>query len=250
MKRLWMIVSTLAIANVLAIAGFLGWLHMTDRLSRARFESVRQMLKVTVTQEQQTAAEAEAAAQQAEAEAKDHAKAEAPPENAAEVIAEKQRQAEKELQLVLRKQQELESLRSFLLKQLADLETRETKLAAEVKAFHADRERLAEVEGAAQFKAALTTLEAQKPRDAKLVLQALIGASQTEQVVSYLAKMDPDKRAKVIAEFVKDEPAVAADLLERIRTRGTTEAAASSEAMLDDLARGARPPNEPVAQVP
>jgi hypothetical protein len=40
--------------------------------------------------------------------------------------------------------------------------------------------------------------------------------------------MDESKRSKVIAEFVKDDPVVAADLLERLRTRGVVPPTASS----------------------
>jgi len=225
MKKIWMILSTLAIANVLAIGGFVAWLQATDRLDKERFESVRQMFKVTLAQEKQAKTEelmnAAAEATKAAADAKDAL----PPETATEKIAEKQLQAEKDLQLVLRKQQELENLRGFLLKQLADLERREGLLTAQRLAFESERKKIAETEGAAQFKTALATLEAQKPKDAKAVLKALIDSKNADQVISYLAKMDEGKRGKVIAEFVKDEPAVAAELLEKIRTRGLTPSA-------------------------
>ncbi|MCC6321601.1 MAG: hypothetical protein IT438_09235 [Phycisphaerales bacterium] len=220
MKRLWMMISTLAIANVLAIGGLLGWLHFTDRLSRDRFESVRQMLKVTLTQEAKDKADDAAAAEAAKVKADADAKAAAPPETAADRIVERQLQSEKELQQVRRKQQELENLKGFVLRQIADLEQREAQLQKQRAAFEAERKRIAETEATEQFKSALATLESQRPRDARLMLAALMTSNQTDQVVSYLARMDEGKRGKVIAEFVKDQPAVAADLLERIRTRG------------------------------
>ena len=52
------------------------------------------------------------------------------------------------------------------------------------------------------------------------MLKSMLESRQAEQVIAYLTKMDETKRSKIIAEFVKDEPAVAADLLERMRTRG------------------------------
>ena len=54
MKRIWMIVSTLAIANMLAVIGLLAWLHTSDRLSKDRLQSIRSMLAVTHAQEEQT----------------------------------------------------------------------------------------------------------------------------------------------------------------------------------------------------
>jgi hypothetical protein len=224
MKRAWMVLSMLAVANILAIAGVFAWLQSSDRLSRDRVEAVRKIFNITLAQEQRSKAEDEARTAAEKVKSAQEAKAGEPPETAADKIAEKQLQAEKELQQVLRKQQELENLRGFLLKQLADLERREKELAAGRAAFDAERKRIAEAEGSAQFKTALTTLEAQRPRDAKAVLKALLDTKQVDQVVSYLTRMDEGKRGKVLAEFVKDEPAVAADLLERMRTRGTPPA--------------------------
>jgi hypothetical protein len=83
-----------------------------------------------------------------------------------------------------------------------------------------------ETDGNKQFLVALATLEGQKPKDAKQVLKALLDVRETDQVVAYLAKMEEGKRSKVIAEFVKDSPAMAADLLERLRTRGVVVPAA------------------------
>lgn len=231
MKRLWMILSTLAIANILAIGGLFGWLHLSDRLNRERFESVRKMFKVTLAQETQARAAEQGEMEAAKVKVAAEAKAAAPPETASEKIAEKQVQAEKDLQQAQRKQQELESLKSFVLRQIADLEKREAQLTAQKVAFEAERKKVIEMEGAAQFKAALATLEAQKPKDAKSILKALLDSKQTDQVIAYLAKMDESKRGKVLAEFIKDEPAVAADLLERIRTRGQALAPQTAPAL-------------------
>lgn len=254
MKRLWMILSTIAIANLLAIGGFVGWLKMTDRLNRDRFENVKQMFRVTLAQEQQAKVDEEAAAAAAKVKAEADAKAALPPEPAADKIAEKQLQAEKELQQVQRRRQELESLKAMLIRQMADLERRESQLAAQKAAFDAERKRIADAESSSQFKAALATLEAQKPKDAKAVIKALLDSKQSAQAIDYLAKMDEGKRGKVMAEFVKDEPSLAADLLERIRTRGLAPATApmpggtsavGSAAAAPD---GAPPGNDSLAQ--
>lgn len=220
MKRIWMIVSTLAIANVIAVGGLLVWLQTTDRLSKQRIQTIRAMLSVTREQEEQARIAAEAEVAEAKKKAAEEARKAIPPETAAERIAEKQLESEKQLQSVLRQRQELENLRNGLLRQLSDLERREKALADARAAFESERQRIAEMEGTKQFKIALSALENQRPKDAKAVLQAMIEARDVDQVVGYLAKMDESKRSKVLAEFVKGDPAVAADLLERLRTRG------------------------------
>jgi len=220
MKHLWMIVSTLAIANLLAIAALLVWLQTSDRLNKDRVMAIRAVLSPTIVQEAQTKADAEAGIIAESNQTATAAKLAVPPVPAAERIAEAQLQTEKDLQSVLRRQQELQILRDGLLRQMADLEQRERKLAEQKTAFDTERARIIEVDGAQQFKTALSTLESQKPKDAKSVLKALMDIQQVDQVVAYLSKMDETKRSKVVAEFVKDEPAVAADLLERLRTRG------------------------------
>lgn len=227
MKRLWMIISTLAIANLLAIGGLVAWLHSSDRLNKDRVQSIRTILATTITQETQAKTDAEAKVAAEQAAAAEEAKAAEPPITAEDRIAERQLEAEKALQAVLRQKQELSSLRDGLMRQLDDIERRERELVQQRAQFEADRKRFAENEGTQQFKAALSTLESQKPKDAKSVLSALLEARQVDQVVAYLTRMDESKRSKIIAEFVKDAPAVAADLLERIRTRGLNPSAAA-----------------------
>ena len=101
-------------------------------------------------------------------------------------------------------------------------------LDRDVSAFEAEkadfedwRERLLEIEGADQFKKTLTTYEGMKAKDAKASLQALLDLGDRDQVVTYLSSMDERKRTKIMTEFNKDDPGVAAGLLEALRMRGT-----------------------------
>jgi hypothetical protein len=220
MRTIWNILAVMAIVNLLALAGGVAWLKATDRLSRDRIVQMQERFVKTVAQEQ---SDKEAAAEEAKRKEADQAKAKKlaePPTTAAEKIAEQQLKDDQRLQVLLRQQQELDNLRISLMANLARVEDREKKLAAEKLAFAAERKRIADTDGDKQFLVALNTLEGQKPKDAKQVLQALLDQKQTTQVVSYLARMEEGKRAKVIAEFVKGTPSVAADLLERLRTRG------------------------------
>ena len=56
MKTLWMMISTIAVANLLAICVFAGWLYSTDRLNLARMQQIRVLLAQTVTTEAVTLA--------------------------------------------------------------------------------------------------------------------------------------------------------------------------------------------------
>jgi hypothetical protein len=220
MKSLWTILAVVAVANILTIAALVGWLHQSGRLNRERAMAVKQVFSKTVEQERADKAEAEAAARAEQERLKAEAKAAEPPLSASDVIADRQFRDEQRAQVLQRQQRDLENLRAGLMAKLADLESREKKLAADREAFAAERKRIAETEGQEQFRKALATLEGQRPRDAKAVLRSMLETRQGEQVIAYLSKMDESKRSKIVAEFVKDDPALAADLLERLRTRG------------------------------
>lgn len=230
MKKLWTVISVLALANVLAIAGVLGWLSATDRLSKDRVRMLRETFSRTVSQEAQAKSEEAAQVEKTKAETAAAEKLARLPINAADQIKGNGVEADGQLQVILRRQKEVESLRESLNTQIASIESRERKLNEERAAFESLRKRIAEMEGATQFKSALATLESQKPKDAKAVLGALLASRQHEQVVAYLAKMEEGKRVKVMAEFVKEDPALAADLLERLRTRGGVNAQSASSA--------------------
>jgi len=223
MKTLWNVLAILAVFNILAFAGLLGWLKATDRLSRDRILAAKQVFTKTITQEAADRAAADAETQRKATETAQAKKDAEPPVSAAEKIADQELRDEQHLHTALRQQQERDSL--SLMAQIAKLEDLRRKLDAERKAFAAERKKSGEGDADKQFQLALATLEDQKPKDAKNVLRALWGGEKTrqEQVVAYLAKMDESKRSKIIAEFVKDPadgPALAADLLERLRLRG------------------------------
>ncbi|MBY0310459.1 MAG: hypothetical protein K2W85_00160 [Phycisphaerales bacterium] len=220
MKAIWNILAIFAVLNVLAVGGLLGWLGTSNRLNSERINAIRTALARTIEQEKAEAAMKEMEAKQQADEKAKQARLAEPPVTAGEKIAEQQFRDEQRQQMLLRQQQELENLRSSLLAQLAKLEEREKKLETDRKAFEAERTRLAAMDQDKQFKLALSTLENQKPKDAKLMMSALLERQEHEQVVAYLAVMEEGKRGKVLAEFVKDDSQVAADLLERLRRRG------------------------------
>jgi flagellar motility protein MotE (MotC chaperone) len=225
MKSLWLIVSTLAIANLLAIGGLVLWLRSSERLNMDRMRQIREVLAPTLSEQAQANVAAETAKQEETKRQEAEVKAALPPVPAADRLNDQREETERQMQVTLRQQQELASLRSALMNQLRSLEEREKKLSDERAAFEGERARIAEIEGTRQFKTALATLEAQKPRDAASVLRTMLASKQTDQVVAYLARMDDRRRGSILTEFGKTDPGVAADLLERIRTRGLTPSA-------------------------
>lgn len=220
MRTLWNIVAIFAVLNVLLFAGAVVWLKSTDRLSPERIIAVRERFARPLAQEEADRRVAEAAEKQRQEDAAAAIKMAVPPATAAEKIADERLRDDQRAQMLLRRQQIVDNMHASVMLQLTRLEEREKKLEQERTAFAAERRKIAEIEGDAQFQVALSTLEAQKARDAKDVLRAMLDQRQADQVVAYLAGMEEGKRGKVVAEFVKDSPMVAADLLERLRTRG------------------------------
>ena len=230
MKSIWMILSMIALANILALAGFVGWLGATDRLNSERVMKLKEMFAkpiATEAAEQQAVLVAQTDAQQKAIEAEKLAQ---PPVPAAERLAQDRAAAELDTQRMLRRQREIDDLGSQLLRRQDELDRREKELVERIAAFDAQKKKYLEIEGAVQFQAALATLEGLKAREAKAMLEVMMTKGLNDEVIAYLAKMDEKKRSSIVSEFAKEQPSVAADLLERLRTRGvsTAETAAGS----------------------
>ena len=53
MKTLWNVLAFMAVVNLLAMAGFVGWLWQSQRLSVDRLEQVRELLKLTIPEQEE-----------------------------------------------------------------------------------------------------------------------------------------------------------------------------------------------------
>lgn len=224
MKSIWLALSMIALANILALAGVIGWLGATDRLNADRVRRIRELLAKPAAveaaeQQAQLVAQQEAVQQQLAAD-----KLARPPIPASDRIAADQAESELSLQRMLRRQREIDDLGSQLLRRQDELDRREKELLGRIAAFEDQKRKYMEIEGAAQFQAALATLEGLKAREAKAMLESLMSKGASDEVIAYLARMDERKRAAIVSEFAKEQPSVAADLLERLRTRGVTAA--------------------------
>lgn len=218
MKGVWILISTLALANFLAMAGLVGWLKATDRIDSSRIATVRDMFSTTVTEERAAADAVKAAEEAAARKQEEAAIAGTPPLSAAEAMGTERVLSEQQRQHVERLRREVEDLQRSLARERDELDDQWGQLRAERAAFQAMREQLAALEGSAQFERALRLYESLKPEQTQALLQELITAGNIEQVVSYLNAMQTRTASKVLAEF--EDPRVAADLLERLRTRG------------------------------
>src|SRR5262245_38091422 len=220
MKAIWMVITTLALANLLAMGGFVGWLGMSGRLNKERVQAVRAIFVPTITQETATRAETEHKAAEDRTAAAAAAKLATPPVGAGERIQQQQSDAEVKLQTKQRLEGDLKSLQTFLVRENDRLQQWEKDLQKRQTAFEAEQKKVLQTQGSDQFKKALATLGGVKPKEAQSILAELLAQNKQDEVISYLNAMDERARSKVLAEFNKADPRVAADLLERLRTRG------------------------------
>lgn len=224
MKTLLTAIGVIAVANLIALMGFAGWLAGTGRIDRARLEKVREMFSETVAS--QTAREsAEAAKAESDQKAAEQAKKDArPPITASELLNARVEATEIDRQRAERLRREIADLQRSLAEREAQINKRVATLEKDQAAFEKMRTQIAATEASAQFKKTLSTLEGLKPAEAKKTLKEVLGADPVkgaDQVVSYLNAMEDRARTKVVAEFIKEDPKLAADLLERLRMRGT-----------------------------
>ena len=223
MRSLWIIITTIALANFLAVVALVGWLAGTGRLSNERVNAVREMFSTTVEQEDAAKKLEEAQRVQDEAAAAQEAFMREPPTPAEGEVADQQAVSNAAQQDLSRLTREAEDLRRTFARELAQIERAREQLRQERADFDALRARLAALEGSEQFEKAVALYQQIKPQQAKAMLQTLIDQGEMEQVVSYLNAMQVRTATKIIAEF--DDPVMAATLLERVRTRGLEVAA-------------------------
>lgn len=232
MRTIWSITSALAVGHLLAIAGFCGWLVATERLDIERVREIRAMVQETIPQQQaREEAEREAAEAAAEAEAAARAAAEDAgiPLMADGVVRAKLEASEMDVQRLNRMRQQVADLEEAVRIQRETLEAERAAFAQEKADYEAERQRITQVEGTEQFQTALRVYEGLRPDAAQNMLQALMAGAGEAQgspdrgedlVVAYLNAMQERQRNKIMAEFEAEDPALAAALLERLRTRG------------------------------
>ncbi len=244
MKMIWNALSVVAVANLLGLLGFVGWLKADDRLDADRARAVRAVFGKTLTEEAREVAKAKAeqeASEKASAEAK---RKDQPPLTAEQRVALRLEATEIDRQRMERLQREVEDLRRVLATERSVLDRDCAAFVAEKNAFEAASAATRRALEDGQFQKTLTVLSTMKPKDAVgLLTQMLRGesfapagqapalaaggtasteteaAAGEEQVVSYLDAMDEKPRGRIMTELAKSDPALATRLLGRIRDR-------------------------------
>lgn len=259
MKTLWLALSVLAIANLLAFLGFVGWLKMSDRLDGDRLKAVRTILSKTIAEEKSEADEVARKEAAAKAEAEEAERKGRPPMTAQEQLIARIEASEIDEQKIKAMVSSIETLR-------APLQAERDSLARERVALERDKIEFQAIVDAAnsktkdeQFKKTVAVMDSLKPVDARQVLNeimrgadAIIAAKNAadraasadllanagaetapppvvssgpspagiDRALDYLNAMNPRTRSKVVAEFVKEDPSLAGELLERLRAYG------------------------------
>ncbi len=218
MKSLRTIVTVMAIANLLALLGFVGWLHMTDRLDLERVERVREIFSETRAEQEAREEEERREADRLAREQEEAIRAGMPPLTAEDVLDRRRGQNDVAAQALQRLKREVTDLQRTLRREREALDARIAEFEREKEEFNSMRQRLASIEAGEQFKKTVTLYESLPADKAQALMAELLASGKVEQVVSYLNAMQSRSAKKIVERF--EDPSVAADLLERLRTRG------------------------------
>lgn len=229
MKTLWNAVSILAVAHMLALIGFIGYLAGTDRLNRDRIDEVRALFAPTIA-EARLAAEEEEKARLA-GELVDGAPGatmrtvsntmEQPSHGAGDRIAKLHTVDEMLRERENRFEKDREHLKRTLEEEMASLEKGWEDLKAARQAFQEELERQRELKEDEQFQKLVDMLSGLQGKDIKAKFDALLEQDDMALVIDLLDRFDKRIAQKVLKEYKSDEEnALAADLLKRLKDRG------------------------------
>ncbi len=238
MRKFWSVLSFMAIVNLLAILGFVGWLSSTQRLNVDRLRAVRGVLAPTAIEERASLAADQARSEEAKKAADAAAKAARPPMTAQEKVAVRLDATELDTQRYKRLQADIEAMQ-------VSLRAQQDKLMADRRAFEEERiaftKARAEVEGKAkdeQFKKTLDVIEGMDAKTAAITLRQMMGGASdanasansaasgatkvadTGPALAYLNAMSTSKRNELIGTLAKTDSVLAGRLLDGLRSYG------------------------------
>lgn len=247
MRKIWTILAVLAIGNLLAMIGGVGWLGASGRLSVERMRVVREMFSETVAAQmaREKVEEDEAAAA---AELADASQQRFVAMSSAEVMQYRLDSIEADRERRRRHLQEFRDLGEALVQREATLALDRSAFEIERKAHEEYLAAIAQTDGDVQFRKAVKVLDGLTAQDAAGIITALIGTGDdgvlddaenaddapglrlagVDRAVSYLNRMQERSRLKLMAVLSASQPGLAAELLERLRTRGLPAATAQA----------------------
>lgn len=221
-KVLWPAIAIVAVANLITIVGFIGFLKFSDRLNGDRLHAIRAILAPTITEEQQQAeadkkaAEAQAVIEKKEAET-DQANAGAEARNVQFRTTEQSQQ-----ELVDRARGEQQAIFQLLAVRLAEVERREAELAQREQASIDAYERSQTIAKDVQFQKTVSLLAGLKPDDLKAKIDVYLADERYDFVVDLLEALPARSASKLLSLYADDtENRLAANLLLRLKDRGT-----------------------------
>lgn len=221
-RSIWLVISTIAVANLLALVGFFGWLVASDRLNLDRAEAIRELIAPTVAEEAARLKAEEDERQVELARLEEQGELGGMPLSAADRLNILREVDEVSRQRFERMERETRDLQRQLRDELDAIAAERQAFETIRDEFEARRTEIAELEQSKQFKRAMQLYESSKPDVAANMFEELIGQGKEHHVVSYLNAMKPMAARKVIEEFEGRDPALAARLLEGVRNYGLT----------------------------
>lgn len=206
-------VAAIALATLLAVSGFVGYLFATGRLNAGRLETVAGVLRGEFDGSRPIAETAAAPTTRPTG-------SEGPPASTEDELRNLRKRQRLELLATERAERDLEAQRRLLDQVLQHVVQEQERLAEEKAAFARQREKLNAVAQDEGFQRELELVSGLQPRQAKEHLLRL-WQKQPADAVRLLTAMD-DSRAKRILEQFKtpDELKIQTDLLEQIRLQG------------------------------
>ena len=224
MKMLWNVIVGFILINLLAAAGFVGWMYIDGRINRDRIETVVDTFKLTIDQEKMQQANADAVKADAIKQQQQQARLESTakgPVTLDERLDNEQQMSEVAKARIQLLNEQNKALREEMDRFQSDFSTREAKLESDRAAFEKWIQDESNKTKDENFLQVVSLYEKQPPKQTKLAFQTLMGEGETGQVVDYLAAMSGRKAAAVLTEFkAPAEVAQAAQLLEQLRMRG------------------------------
>ena len=224
MKSLWNGIALFLLINLVAGVAFVAWLYQSGRLSSERIEKTVEVFKLTVEQEQKQLEEAETLAAKAEQEKDELSWKEsvkAGPRSVQNRLDANQEARERQLQYELRREKDREALIDAMNNYKRGIEQLRNELEAQKNEFEQRLAAQAKRYKSENFGKAVRMYEQGKPKQVKSIFLDLIGRGQQNQVIEYLAAMQPRKAAAILKQFKNEaEIRTAASLIEGLRTRG------------------------------
>jgi len=236
MKKLWNMVSFIAVVNLVALVMFGGWLWRSDRLNVDRIRAVRDMVAITISAETAAAAEVEADGEQQRRAADEAASIADPALPSGAQIRQASLREDRSAQ-ALRRVQDSAGQRLDELQRRSDrLDAREEELLARQAAWEQALAEQADVDVESQFQRTVALYEALAGPQAKRMLVELVSQGRADQAVAYLDAMSRRAASKTLKALkTEEENKLATELLERIRTLGIDPEVAETDS--DDQPR-------------